>query len=99
MQTRRLSEALGVEVLDFELPDEWDKDEVDEVRHLFRDHHLLLFRQPDLTPERQVALIEALGLVPDAWKDGKRYGILSNTRPEAPNYGKHNPYLYHADLT
>jgi taurine dioxygenase len=99
MRTRPVSPALGVEVLDFELPAQWDKDELDELRQLFRQNHLLLFRQPDLSPERQVALIEALGLTPDAWKDGKLYGILSNTRPEAPNYGKHNPYLYHADLT
>jgi hypothetical protein len=37
--------------------------------------------------------------VPDQWKDGREHGLLSNTRPEAPNYGKHNPYLYHSDLT
>jgi taurine dioxygenase len=94
-----VSPALGVEVLDFELPAEWSEDDRKELGQLFREHHLMLFRQPDLPPERQVALIEALGLAPDVWKDGKPYGILSNTRPEAPNYGKHNPYLYHADLT
>jgi alpha-ketoglutarate-dependent taurine dioxygenase len=99
MKTQPVSPALGVEVLDFELPATWDDDERDELRQLFREHHLLLFRQPDLPAENQVALIEALGLQPDAWKDGKSYGLLSNTRPEAPNYGKHNPYLFHSDLT
>jgi taurine dioxygenase len=99
MQTRPVSPAFGVEVLDFDLPAEWDEPAVAELRQLFRDHHLLLFRQPDLPPENQVALMKAVGLTPDRWKDGKEYGILSNTRPEAPNYGVHNPYLYHSDLT
>jgi taurine dioxygenase len=99
MHTRPVSPALGVEVVDFDLPATWDDVTTKEIRELFREHHLLLFRQPDLPPEHQVALIEALGLAPDEWKDGKRHGILSTTRPEAPNYGKHNPYLYHSDLT
>jgi taurine dioxygenase len=99
MQTRPVSPALGVEVLDFDLPAEWSDDEIAELRGLFREHHLLLFRQPDLPAENQVALMKALGLKPDGWKDGNDYGILSNTRPEAPNYGKHNPYLFHSDLT
>jgi alpha-ketoglutarate-dependent taurine dioxygenase len=99
MQTRPLSPALGAEVLDFELPAEWTDEETAAVRAAFREHHLLLFREADLAPERQVALVRALGLAPDAWKDGKEYGLLSNTRPEAPNYGKHNPYLFHSDLT
>jgi len=66
---------------------------------MFREHQLLLFRDPNVTSRQQVALIEALGLVPDVWKDGQQHGLLSNTRPEAPNFGKHNPYLYHSDLT
>ncbi len=99
MQTLPLSQALGAEVVDFEPPSEWTDEQIAELRAAFREHHLLLFRQPDLPPENQVALIRALGLKPDAWKDGKEYGILSNTRPEAPNYGKHNPYLFHSDLT
>lgn len=99
MQIRELTPFLGAEVLDFDLPAEWTSDEITEVRELFRRHHLLLFRQPDLPDEHHVALVEALGLVPDEWKDGRKHGLLSNTRPEAPNYGKHNPYLYHSDLT
>ena len=86
-------------MLDFELPAEWTDEDTAAVRAAFREHHLLLFREADLAPERQVALVRALGLAPDAWKDGKEYGLLSNTRPEAPNYGKHNPYLFHSDLT
>lgn len=99
MQVRELQQGLGAEVLDFDLPVEWSDEEIEEVRALFREHHLLLFRQPDLPDENHVALVDALGLVPDQWKDGRQHGILSNTRPEAPNYGKHNPYLYHSDLT
>jgi taurine dioxygenase len=99
MQTAPLSTTFGAEVLDFELPAAWTDDAAADLRAAFREHHLLLFRQPDLPPEHQVALIRALGLAPDAWKDGREYGILSNTRPEAPNYGKHNPYLFHSDLT
>ena len=99
MQTCPLATSFGAEVLDFDLPAEWAEDDAGELGAAFRENHLLLFRQPDLRPEHQVALIRALGLAPDAWKDGKEYGILSNTRPEAPNYGKHNPYLFHSDLT
>jgi taurine dioxygenase len=99
MNVRELTPRLGAEVTDFDLPEVWTDDEIEAIRALFRRHHLLLFRQPDLPDEHHVALIEALGLVPDEWKDGRRHGLLSNTRPEAPNYGKHNPYLFHSDLT
>lgn len=99
MHVRQLTPNLGAEVIDFDLPEVWTESQIQEVRELFREHHLLLFRQPDLPDENHVALIEALGLMPDEWKDGRKHGILSNTRPEAPNYGQHNPYLYHSDLT
>jgi taurine dioxygenase len=99
MKVRELTRGFGAEVLDFDLPEVWSDVDIREIRRLFSAHHLLLFRQPDLPDANHVALVEALGLAPDEWKDGRLHGLLSNTRPEAPNYGKHNPYLYHSDLT
>ena len=65
MRTRPLSDSFGVEVLDFDLPESWEEAAEVELRELFREHHLLLFREPDLPPENQVALMRAVGLTPD----------------------------------
>jgi taurine dioxygenase len=100
MKITPLDGAIGAEVTDLDLSDDWtgSADDLKALRDAFSTRHLLLIRDPDLAPEDQVRLVEALGLVPDEWTDGAKYGFLSNQLAVAPNDGQHNAYLFHSDL-
>lgn len=100
MKITSLEGSIGAEVADLDLSDSWTKSPtvVGALREAFRSRHMLLFRDPDLVADDQVRLVEALGLVPDEWTDGQKYGFLSNQLAVAPNDGQHNAYLYHSDL-
>jgi alpha-ketoglutarate-dependent taurine dioxygenase len=88
---------LGAEVT-FGYNGEWDDDIRSALREAFRHYHLILLRAPDLLVTKQIELIEALGLEPDCWLDGEKFGYLSNSLKSAPNDGQHSAYLYHSDL-
>ena len=99
MKITPLDGAIGAEVSDFDLAGPWtDSPELEAIREAFRSRHLLLFRDPQLEAKDQVRLVEALGLEPDEWTDGEKFGFLSNQLAVAPNDGQHNAYLYHSDL-
>jgi alpha-ketoglutarate-dependent taurine dioxygenase len=88
---------LGAEVT-FGYNGEWDDDIRSALREAFRHYHLILLRAPDLLVTKQIELIEALGLEPDCWLDGEKFGYLSNSLKSAPNDGQHSAYLYQSDL-
>jgi taurine dioxygenase len=97
VDVRTLDGNIGAEV-SFDYHGEWSDDDVDTLRQTFRDRHLLLLRAPDLEPDEQIKLVETMGLAVDEWKDGRKFGFLSNSLKSAPNDGQHNAYLYHSDL-
>jgi taurine dioxygenase len=100
MKITHLEGRIGAEVTDFDLASDWTSspDELKAMRDAFATRHLLLIRDPDLAPEDQVRLMEGMGLVPDEWTDGAKFGFLSNKLAIAPNDGQHNAYLFHSDL-
>lgn len=100
MKITPLDGNIGAELTDLDLAGPWvdTPDELKAIRDTFSTRHLLLIRDPDLAPEDQVRLIEALGLVVDKWTDGAKYGFLSNKLAVAPNDGQHNAYFFHSDL-
>jgi taurine dioxygenase len=97
MDVTLLEGDIGAEI-SFDYHGEWDDKLVAEIRDIFRTRHLILLRAPDLEPEEQIRLVESLGLAPDEWSDGRKFGFLSNNLKSAPNDGQHNAYLYHSDL-
>jgi taurine dioxygenase len=99
MEITLLEGSIGAEVLGLDLGGTWDEATVDRLRAAFRSRLLLVFRDPELRPADQVRLVQALGLAIDEWADGAQFGILSNSRADAPNAGQHNAYLFHSDLT
>ena len=99
MNITPLDGAIGAEVTDLDLAGPWtDSPRLEAIREAFRSRHLLLFRDPQLEAKDQIRLVEALGLEPDEWTDGEKFGFLSNRLAVAPNDGQHNAYLYHSDL-
>jgi taurine dioxygenase len=92
-----LAGPIGAQV-SFDYNGDWDGQVVDTLRQTFERYHLLLLKAPDLKVEKQIELIETLRLEPDKWRDGEKYGYLSNSRESAPNDGQHSAYLYHSDL-
>lgn len=61
MEFRRLTTALGAEVLDLDLSRDLDGDAIDELYDGLVRHKVLLVRAPDLTPEQHMALGERIG--------------------------------------
>lgn len=99
MKITPLDGRIGAEV-DLDLAGPWtdSPEDVEALRQAFGEYHLLLFRDPELAPEDQIRLMTALGLEPDEWTNGDKYGFLSNRLAVAPNDGQHNAYLFHSDL-
>jgi len=100
MKITPLDGRIGAEVTEFDLASAWTEspEQLESIRDAFRTRHLLLFRDTGLEVKDQIRLMEALGLMPDEWTNGEKYGLLSNQRAVAPNDGQHNAYLYHSDL-
>jgi len=59
--TRALSPALGVELLDFDPSRPFGEDTAEELRALYRDHHLLLVRGQDVDEDAQLRFAEVFG--------------------------------------
>ena len=73
--------------------------DVEAIREAFRDYATCFCSAiPSSSAEDQIRLMEALGLVPDEWTNGDKFGFLSNQLAVAPNDGQHNAYLFHSDL-
>jgi taurine dioxygenase len=81
MQLRPLHEALGIEVIDFDVLAPATPDEVAELRRAYDEHHLLVFRDgPRIPPERQVEMTAWFGPPPpvDNTGRGQLWTVLSN---------------------
>jgi taurine dioxygenase len=100
MKITPLDGPIGAEVTDFDLSGPWtdSPEQLEAIREAFRTRHLLLFRDTQLEAKDQIRLMEAVGLQPDEWTDGEKFGFLSNKLAVAPNDGQHSAYLYHSDL-
>lgn len=61
IQIRELSDALGAEVLDFDPAQPMDEEAVRELRQVWLDHAVLLFRGVDWTPAQHIAFTKHFG--------------------------------------
>src|SRR4051812_14535448 len=62
---RKLSYALGAEVLDVDISKPVDEGTFHEIYQAFLDHYVLLFRGRDLTPEQYLAFARRFGKIDD----------------------------------
>jgi taurine dioxygenase len=95
--TRPLAANLGAEIhgLDVRGPSENDKAR---IRELFDEHHLLLFRNVNLSEDRHLELTQAIGPISSAdaiMKDGRKFTHISNIHADGrlPT----GELLFHAD--
>jgi taurine dioxygenase len=76
---RPLSPALGVEAVDLDVRAPMRAEDIDALRDALDDHHLVLFRGQDLTPEQQLAFVARFGpLCPER----QLWSYVSNARPD-----------------
>lgn len=61
LKIRRLSNALGAEILELDLARPLSADQVADVKQAFLDHQVLLFRNQDLQPAQQIAFSRLFG--------------------------------------
>ena len=62
-RVRRLSNALGAEVMDIDLREEQSEEAKAFLRKAFLDHGILLFREQDITPEQHIRFTSIFGTV------------------------------------
>lgn len=96
LQTRPLSPALGVEVTALDLRDPVEPEVMDELVRLFDRHHLLLFRQQELTNADQVRVAGWFGPTLDESTDGSGATLVSNRDPAGRI--REGRLLFHSDL-
>jgi len=77
LKLRRLSHALGAEVLDIDLRQPLSADRVAEIRAAWMQHQVLLFREQAITPAQQIVFTEQFGPVDD-------YPLVHFRHPEHP---------------
>lgn len=61
LEIRRLSYGLGAEILNVDLAEPVSPSLATDIRQAWNDHHVLLFRDQQITPEQHLAFTEALG--------------------------------------
>ncbi len=81
LTARRVSDALGVEVLGLELRDLGDA-QAGALRELLAAEHLVVVRGQELTTEDQVRVVGLFGTVDDELGDGSASYYISNARPD-----------------
>ncbi len=97
MRVELLSDALGAELLDFDIKRPCSPEEGSRLRRLFCEHHLLLLRGQDVTAEDQTRFVEYFGPV-HRRMDGKRETFLSNAAEQGVATGQ-SRLLWHQDGT
>ena len=97
MRIEPLSPALGarVEGLDLRLP--LTVATRSELLHAWHQHHLLLFREQDLTPQQQVAFAACFGPVQPELDTGDTSVLISNHRQ--PAVLREGAFSYHMDFS
>ncbi|MBZ0324739.1 MAG: TauD/TfdA family dioxygenase [Alphaproteobacteria bacterium] len=106
IQTRRLSYALGGEIVDFKLDADMSDETVAELRQALLDHLVIVFRGQDLSPADQVMVSRRFGdcmVTPglDRWVDPEypELFIVTNKRnPDGtPSETRHTARKWHSD--
>jgi taurine dioxygenase len=77
LKLRRLSHALGAEVLDIDLRQPLSPDRIAEIRAAWMQHQVLLFRDQAITPAQQIRFTEQFGPVDD-------YPLVHFRHPDHP---------------
>jgi taurine dioxygenase len=77
LDVRRLTGALGATVHGLDLSEELPADTIADIRQAFVDHHVLVFRDQDLTPEQQMAFGRRFGEL-----DTHPFVVGSSSHPE-----------------
>jgi taurine dioxygenase len=72
------SDVLGVEVRGIDLRCELSSADATELRRLFAENHLILFRGQDLTAEDQIRVSRVFGPLMDEYSDGDYHTLVSN---------------------
>ena len=96
MKVRPLSPALGVEITDFDAGTRLDPADVDALLRAYDEHHLLVFRDQDITEDEQERFATLFGPPIDEMGNGETSGFISNVQPDAAGDG---PLPFHSDLT
>ncbi len=65
MQVKQLSHALGVELSGIDIAGEVNEVEVAAIRAAWNEHHVIVFRDVDLTPDRHIAFSRRFGALDD----------------------------------
>jgi taurine dioxygenase len=97
MRVEPLSDALGAQLLDFDVKQPYSPEVQSRLRRLFSEHHLLLIRDQDVTADDQTRFVESFGPVHQR-ADGKRETFLSN-RAEVGVATGQSRLLWHQDGT
>lgn len=102
MQLRPLTGALGAEITGVNLAGEFDNATFSAIHDAFLDHHVLVFPDQSLTPERQIAFMRRFGAV-EAHPMASRPGheefpelLVLENRPGHP--GASNDF-WHSDIS
>jgi len=106
MRGRPLSDALGIELLDFDITRPCSPEDQAELRRLFLEHHLLLVRGQNPSNEDQNRFTQYFGPL-SAMQDNGDAGYVSNKTNVGPAGDKNTPIkvtgteklLWHADGT
>ena len=60
-ETRRISPTIGLEINGLDLSEPLNDSTLSEIKEAFLEHHLLVFRDQNLSPAQQLAFAEAMG--------------------------------------
>ena len=96
VEVRPLSPALGAEVVGIDARDPLDPDRAAQLRQLYDEYHLLLFRDQHLDAEHQERFVSTFGPPIDDMADGVRTGYISNVMDDRAGSG---PLPFHADYS
>jgi alpha-ketoglutarate-dependent taurine dioxygenase len=106
MQVRRLSDVMGAEITGIDLSRPLSPEQRDEILDAFLEHHLIVFRDQNLTPEQQHAFTENFGELEGhvaRQHDGSRLPLVhvvnnldKDGRPTAKPHSTGN-YYWHTD--
>lgn len=106
IQTRRLSHALGAEIMEVKLTPDISDETVAAIRAALAEHQFLLFRDQDLSPGDQVAVSRRFGecmVTPglDRWVDPKYPELFTVTNKRNPDGSlsetRHTARKWHTD--
>ncbi len=96
IELAELSPALGVEVRGVDLGRPLPEASLGEIRAAWDTHHLLLFRNQELTPEQQIRFIRHFGEPLVETLDASPFSYVSNVREDA--IIRKGAIFFHSDL-